>query len=85
MGVPSDRTSVPPMRPHDIGRLPSSGPDGEPVLHADRIEVLMMQRLDFTCVPPVARSELCISTLPDLGSKAISLPVGSTGHRHLRR
>lgn len=47
------------------------------------IEILMMERLDFTNIRLVARPELGATSLTDLRGKRVAATVGSSSHYHL--
>ena len=49
------------------------------------IEILMMERLDFTNVRLVANPAAGIQTVADLKGKKVAVSVGSTSHNHLLR
>ncbi len=49
------------------------------------IEILMMERLDFTNVRLVANPAAGIKSVSDLKGKKVAVSVGSTSHNHLRR
>lgn len=49
------------------------------------IEVLMMERLDFTNVRLVVNPAAGIKTVADLKGKKVAVSVGSTSHNHLLR
>ncbi|MFT3665461.1 aliphatic sulfonate ABC transporter substrate-binding protein [Piscinibacter sp.] len=49
------------------------------------IEILMMERLDFTNVRLVANPAANIRSLADLKGKKIGVSIGSTSHNHLLR
>jgi len=47
------------------------------------IEILMMERLDFTNIRLVARPEIGATSLTDLRDKRVAATVGSSSHYHL--